>query len=488
MKSKLLFLDLVVCASWMLGIYGSRYVWGYQTLVVVTILFLSRLTVSFVLAKREKRAWLPLGIFAIATALTVLVGHTNGIAEVVDHVLDVGHIEFTREARHFLGGGLIIWLVLAPFICYLYLLFRKKLERTTFSWIDLIGGILWHDRQAKTYSAVLGILLTALFAGLSMNTRTCQFVCLTAVPLTYWIVCRYYRTDAEKLWVLVMAMLIFWYAQILAGVWRMSLLAVSLLMVVYVTYLFYRNTKNYLVANVLAIYLGLLLPSLAIGYNQYAYINYARQGFRSMDPYDGIIPITDKTGEFVGLRDRYGLLVEPKYERIYPDDYTIVGFCYRFRLHKDGYVNYFYVYDSEVKKPNDIVPDLQKEVRRIIENHLEWNGSEYDDRGQIKVTELYGNKTIADVRIMMYGNPHINYYPNRFLPDDTIAIGSGQFYRNDSTVVPNGTKRVKSYSVNIPTDSTAKYNIYVRLATDSLQSDSVLIELVGKVAELHELK
>ena len=32
----------------------------------------------------------------------------------------------------------------------------------------------------------------------------------------------------------------------------------------------------------------------------------------------------------------------------------------------------------------------------LFENHFEWNGSEYDDKGQISVTELINGKAIAD--------------------------------------------------------------------------------------------
>ena len=72
----------------------------------------------------------------------------------------------------------------------------------------------------------------------------------------------------------------------------------------------YKNTQNLLLTISSVLYLGVLLPSFAIGYNQYACINYARSGFYYLNPFKGILYITDSKGELYGLRDRYGLLIE----------------------------------------------------------------------------------------------------------------------------------------------------------------------------------
>ena len=136
----------------------------------------------------------------------------------------------------------------------------------------------------------------------------------------------------------------------------------------------------------------------------------------------------------------------------------------------------------------DICPDLQHGIREILENHFKWNGGEYDDKGQITVTELIDGKTIADVRISMYGNPFINYNTERFIPDDSITVSSGEFFHNDSVKVYHGTKHSLSYATQIPDDTTPRYRIYVRLATDNIPADSILVGLAEKVAALRELK
>lgn len=488
MKSKLLFFDLAICSVWMLSMFGGRGSWAYPTFLFVILEVLYRLVISFSLAHKEKRSWLPLLIFVPLIVMSVYIGVYNGVGDIICRVSELTGLEYNVALKYALGGFLMLWLFVVPYIWYAVLLFKKKLVRTDLTWKELLGGILWHGRLERTCSAILLLMLVAFLTGLAMNARLCQILCMSAAPLTYWLLCHYHKVNAEKVWVLVVSMTIFWYAQIVAGVWRVSMLLVSFGLVIYVGTRLYRNTKDNLLVNAMVLYLGILLPSFSIGYNQYACINYARSGFYYMEPFRGIIYLTDSTRELYGLRDRYGLLVEPVYERIRESDRFPNGCPYIYELQKDGYCRYYEVVNNAFTHEPDIRPDLQHEVREILEKHFEWNGSEYDDMGQITVTELLDGKTVADVRISMYGNPFINYNAERFIPDDSVMVASGEFFRNDSVKVYYGTKYSLSYALNIPDSTMARYRIYVRLATDSIPADSTLIELAEKVATLRELK
>lgn len=82
----------------------------------------------------------------------------------------------------------------------------------------------------------------------------------------------------------------------------------------------YQATDKLVLSVLTVFYIGMFLPSLAIGYNQYACIRYGRQYYYSHAPYNGIFYIKDISGEKQGLRDRYGILVEPEYDGIYHPD------------------------------------------------------------------------------------------------------------------------------------------------------------------------
>ena len=487
MKSKLLFFDLAICSLWMLSMFGWRGSWAYTALPFIVLEVLFRIVLSFSLHHKEKRTWLPLLIFVPLIGMSVVVGIYNGVGDIIYRVFDLTGLEYNVALKYALGGFLMLWIFVVPYIWYLVLLFKKQLVRTDLTWKELLGGILWHDRLEKTSSAIMLVMLVTFLTGLSMNARLCQIMCMVAAPLTYWLLCHYHNVKAEKVWVLVVSMTIFWYAQIVGGIWRAAMLLISSGLVVYVCTRLYKNIRNNMVANVFALYLGILLPSFAIGYNQYACINYARSGFYYLSPFNGILYITDSSYELYGLRDRYGLLVKPEYEHIRESDRVPNGWPYIYELQKDGYSRYYEVVNNQFVHEPDIHPELQHEVREILENYSEWRKG-YDDKGQISVTELWSGKTIADFRVAMYGNPIVCYSHSRFIPDDSITVASGEFFRNDSVRVYHGYKHSLSYAINIPKDTVVQYRIYVRLATDSIPADSTLVELAEKVAALNELK
>ncbi len=486
MKSKFYFLDLAIFSLWLLSMFGGRHNWAYSSLPFVILEVMYRLVLSFSLYHKERRSWLPLLIFVPLMVMSVVVGIYNGIGDIIERVFEITKLEYNVVMKYTMGGFLLLWIFVVPYIWYLILLFKKQLANTDLTWTELIGGILWHGSLEKTCSAMMMVLLVVFLTGLSMNARLCQIMCITAVPLTYWLLCNYLRIKADGLWILVVSMTVFWYTQVVAGFWRATMLMISFGLVLYVITRLYKNTKSNLLANAFALYLGILLPSFAIGYDQYACINYARSGFGYLVPFRGILYITDGTGELYGLRDRYGLLVKPEYEQIRESDGFSQVWAYIYELRKDGYSRYFDVLNNRFIHEPEIHPKLQQEIREILENHFKWNGSEYNDKGQIKVTELWSGRTIADVRISMHGNPFINYDNERFLPDDKVNVGSGEFLHNDSVKVAYGNKCSTSYALHIPKDSMSQYRIYVRLATESFPADSTLVEIAEKIASLSE--
>lgn len=190
-----------------------------------------------------------------------------------------------------------------------------------------------------------------------------------------------------------------------------------------------------------------------------------------------------------GLRDRYGLFIEPEYERIRKSDKDrdYIWRCV-YVLQKDCYNRYYDVYNNEFILEPYICPNLQYQIRGIIEGYFAENGSEFQDKGQIAVTELSDRKTIADVRVTMCGNPFLCYANESFLPDDSICVAHGDFYRNDSVKDAYTHKHLLNHVLHVPNDSAAKYRINVRFATGNVISDSTLIQLAEKVATLKELQ
>ena len=200
MNSKLLFVDLAICSVWMLSMFGGRGSWAYPTFLFVVLEVLYRLVISFSLTHNEKRSWLPLLIFVPLIAMSVWVGVYNGIGDIIYRIFDLTKLEYNVALKYALGGFLMLWLFVLPYVYYLYLLFRKQLVRTELTWKELVGGILWHGRLERTCSAMLMIMLVAFLTGLSIPHHAicymklwrmfrydwCGCLLLQAIPLS-WI-------------------------------------------------------------------------------------------------------------------------------------------------------------------------------------------------------------------------------------------------------------------------------------------------------------
>lgn len=289
-----------------------------------------RIVSVFLLHKSEIRTWLPLGIMSACLGLMMGVSVFPGLDTLVRYPFIVNGIDQLEPEGYAIISILIAaWLWGFPVAFYLVRLYRKKLRRTDLTWGGLLGGVLWKDSKARFYAALLLISVAALYAGLAMNARVCRLVCLVAPAVSYCLLCRHYQVSNSKTGLLVVSMFIFYYAQAFSGALRIGLLGISLAVVLYLGWRVFQRNRRLEPFLATVLYIGIGLPSMSIGYNQYTGVEYARQGFASMEPYDGIFFIKDPTNTYYGLRDRYGILVEPEYENITPRQQPYRTFWYQ---------------------------------------------------------------------------------------------------------------------------------------------------------------
>lgn len=87
------------------------------------------------------------------------------------------------------------------------------------------------------------IAVCALYAGLAMDMRMCRFACIVLQTLSLYLIARFViscRDTSEnnpfvgKLWVMVTAMVLSFYAQRYAGMWRVWMIVASITMVAYI--------------------------------------------------------------------------------------------------------------------------------------------------------------------------------------------------------------------------------------------------------------
>ena len=355
MNTKYFYLDLIICSVWMLFVCGRYGGLAFPVAAICLPAVFYRFVLAFSLSKKEVRSWLPLLIYAPLSLWIVFSGYDISVSQIADYFFHLANLEHNDFIHCIIRNFFLFWLFALPYLCYLFFLIRKKTLRTELTWTELIGAILWRDKHAKIISAILMVMLIAFVTGLSMSAGACQLMCIAATPVTYWLICRYNRIKAEKLWMLVIAMTIFWCAQIMSGWWRGVMLLISLGMVAYMGIVLNHKTKKRMMTIALVLYLGVILPSISVGYNQYACIQYARSGFHYLEPFRGILYITDGNGQY-GLRDRYGMIIEPEYETIRIGEKRTSYWSHLYILQKDSCNIYYDAFNNKFVQESDVMP------------------------------------------------------------------------------------------------------------------------------------
>ena len=482
MRKILLGIDLAICSLWTIAALGSRIAWvGTSATWIVMLLIMSRLLLSFTLYHREKKSWIPGLLFMGFTAFAVSVGLDIKLSELASKVFPLLSLDFNRWWYVGLTWAVDTWLWIVPLVVFLVNIFRKGCLTDTLTWKDASGKLLWTDKAARTFCSLLLITIGALYAGLAMNARLCLFACVVAPTLSYCLLKRYYVLEKGKVWVLVISMLIFFFAQPHAGLLRMSMLGISFIMVAYVCSSFYQDKKKLLLSVISSIYIGIMLPSLAIGNNQYTCFNVGRTGYYSLGTYPGIFCVEDKETGKIGLRSRYGLLVKPEYESIVY--HTPRHWFGELELRKNGYYTLYDICNNEYRKDNHISHQLQDSICQIVEEHLSEYGYKFDERLEVKLIKASNSQVCTHIKALKNGSVIYDYDDKEaFIPTDSISY-------TPETIVCDSLVRLEwcmlkslSYAHSATTNDSAVYNIHVTLARENMPKPKEAEMLAQKIS------
>lgn len=469
MGNRLLWADLLFCSLWLLAVLGDRGNWNTPVHFVAVFTVVLRLSFAFVMARGEKRAWFPLALMVAFGTLTASVHQIMGIDTLTVYPFHILNIRADETAMGIIVAFFVVWIWVVPIVFYFIKLLRKRLARTDLTWTDLLGGILWKERTTSTYSALMLVCITALYSGLAMDARVCLLVCICVPAFSFWLISRHYGMKRERWWVLVVAMLLFFYSQPLAGLWRVALLAVSFALVVYMGCRLYRHTKHHMLTFSTILYVGVFVPTLAIGHNPYACIDYGRLGFYTHQPYNGIFYIKDGDCMEHIRHHESGIW------------YDEVALC------KDGYVTLYDILSARFVS-NDINGELQSDVCRALRKIMLSYDCGYDDRMEVKVTEIPTGKTISHVKATVNGGLIYNYSDEPFLPEDTATLQSGEIRCDTLAASESSSSKVMlSHALDIRKDSVGIYHIGIRMAAGKMPEQSMAIQLANEIAQSETL-
>lgn len=483
MRKTLLEIDLVICSLWTIAALGSRIAWvDTPATWIVMLLIMSRLLLSFTLYHGEKKSWIPgllfmgLTVFAISTELDIK------LSELASKVFPLLNLDFNRWWYVGLTLAVATWLWVVPLVVFLVNIFRKGCLTDTLTWKDALGRLLWTEKRARTCCSLLLIAIGALYAGLNMEERLCLFACIVAPTLSFYLLNRYYGGSNSKMWVLVASMLLFFFAQTHVELSRIAMLGISFCMVAYVCSDFYKSRKKLPLAFVTSIYLGGLLPSLAIGNNQYTGLGVGRTAYYSLDSYPGIFYIENKETRGVGLRDRYRILVEPEYEAFYY--HTPRHWFGELELRKNGYYTLYDICNNKYRTDDDIDHLLQDRICKIVEQHLSEHSYHLDDRLEVRVTTPSTNKTLVHIKALKNGSVCYNYDKVPYIPTDSLANVAETFVCDTLVQLKWCQKKSLSYLRVAKGKNAPIYHVQVTLAKDNMPEQKEAIALVDKITPL----
>ena len=482
MRKILLGIDLAICSLWTIAALGSRIAWVDTPVTwIVMLLIMSRLLLSFTLYHREKKSWIPGLLFMGLTAFAISTELDIKLSELASKVFPLLNLDFNRWWYVGLTLDVATWLWIVPLVVFLVNIFCKGSLTDTLTWKDALGKLLWTDKTARTYCSLLLITIGTLYAGLTMNARLCLFASVVAPTMSFHLLKRYYGLEKGKMWVLVISMLIFFFAQPHAGLLRMSMLGISFSMVIYVCSSFYQDKKKLLPSVMSAIYVGILLPSLAIGNNQYTYFNVGRTGYYSIVTYPGIFCIEDKKTGKIGLRSRYALLVKPEYESIVY--HTPRHWFGKLELRKNGYYTLYDICNNEYRKDNHISHQLQDSICQIVEEHLSEYDYKYDERLEVRLIEAKNSQVRTHIKALKNGSVIYNYDDKgAFIPTDSVSYTPGTIDCDSLVRLEWCMLKSLSYTHNAITNDSAVYNIHVTLARENMPKPKEAEMLVQKIS------
>lgn len=479
MKQKLFWLDLAVCLLWVIAIMGSRDL-TIPSFVITLFAILTRVSFSFFLYYQEKKSWIPLILFWVSS---IMGGILSGVHELRIYPFIVLGLGFNRTAficwTQLINA--LIWFI--PTGIYLYALWRKNLVNNNLSWKEGLGAILWHDKKTKTYFNIIMIAASATLIGRAMSPRLCFFACMALPIFSLTFILQYYRINCKGIWLMLISMLLFFLAQQYGGIWRIIMLAASLVLAGYISFMsFYHNKMMITLSIVSSIYHGIILPSLTIGYNQYACFQYER--FRPLESYPGIFLIKDPNTQKVGLRDRYGLLVSPEYDRVsYRDEKRLWG---TLKLWKNGYCDLYNICDNRMEIQVDpINHSLQDKICNLVDYHFKYYNYENNERIELKVKDYNESKMISHVKYVQIGASAYNDYEvTTFISEDTTEILPGEFQTDTHVTDGYIDMNVLRYSCDIVNDSVPLFNIEIKTGRTRLSQKGELIALSEKLSEV----
>ena len=175
---------------------------------------------------------------------------------------------------------------------------------------------LWKDKMLKQYGLLALIIFTAFLIGRE-NPGYLGLVGATALPVLLLYVVLHFsgqRLQSKDAWILVLGAALYWWAQFFDHEFKMILIITNLCCIAYVCFLKGLHWKTLLFVPIAIV---VFIQPCCIGYNLYAATHVGmRAKYRDYSPAIKGLWLVDCGSNKLGLRDRYGMVLNADYEDI----------------------------------------------------------------------------------------------------------------------------------------------------------------------------
>ena len=175
---------------------------------------------------------------------------------------------------------------------------------------------LWKDRMVKQYCLLALVIFPAFLIGRE-NPGFLGFVGVTALPILLLYVVLHFdgkSLQSNDALILAFGSVVYWWAQFFDSEFKMAFLVINLCCIAYVCFLKGLNWKTLLFVPIAIV---VLIQPCCIGYNLYAATHVGmRSKNRDYAPAIKGLWLVDCGSDKLGLRDRYGIILNADYEDI----------------------------------------------------------------------------------------------------------------------------------------------------------------------------
>lgn len=336
--------DLLLCSIWILFVI---HMWVSNLLTsicleestdfpewvlpIVVYILLIRVSLSFMMLRKEKYGWIAaiIGLLCGLLCHFILPGSVMADAQRDMYNYGVIAVNYTLSPRWLttelppyscwkawnLVLPLWMWVMpLAYFVCQRNNCLQSRTDKTTI-WSGLY---FWNDPLRNRYLTYCGLFIIAWCVGIVMNEWLSLVFMLLLPMYFYFFLNKMNKIKAywyEYLGVVLSAGCL-WYAQYVTNDARNVCIVASAIFALIPIICFAVKTQKYMTAGLIFVMIGVLIPSFCMGYDVYTVKDTVRiQNYRDEMCLTGLLIVEDENGN-VGLRDRYRLIVPTRYANL----------------------------------------------------------------------------------------------------------------------------------------------------------------------------